>query len=156
MKDCEQIQMSFYESADNGETVLPVSFSEWEERAKQKLAAVPFDGYVNGAAGAGDTMKANSEDAFKQYRIRPRVCRDITKRDLAITLFGNKYPFPFLFAPIGVNSIVHSAAEVPPAKAEASLGIPYILSNVSTIPMEKIAEVMGQCSKMVSALSAKR
>ena len=47
MKDCEQIQMSFYESADNGATVLPVSFTEWEEGAKQKLAAGPF-GYVNG------------------------------------------------------------------------------------------------------------
>ena len=142
MKDCEQIQMEFYEKGDDGETVLPVSYSEWEERAKQKLAAGPFD-YVNGAAGAGDTMKANSE-AFQHYRIRPRVCRDITKRNLEITLFGNKYPVPILFAPIGVNSIVHSAAEVPPAKAAAALGIPYILSNVSTEPMEKIAEVMGQ------------
>jgi lactate 2-monooxygenase len=87
-------------------------------------------------------MKANSE-AFQHYRIRPRVCRDISKRNLEITLFGNKYPVPILLAPIGVNSIVHSAAEVAPAKAAASLGIPYILSN-------------GSISKMVSALSAKR
>jgi lactate 2-monooxygenase len=141
LKNYEQIQMDFYESADSGAKVLPVSFTEWEERAKQKLAAGPF-GYVNGAAGAGDTMKAN-EEAFKQYRIRPRVCRDISNRNLEISLFGNKYPVPFLFAPIGVNSIVHSDAEVSPAKAAASLGIPYTLSNVSTTPMEKIAEVMG-------------
>jgi lactate 2-monooxygenase len=93
LKDCEQIQMGFYESSDSGATVLPVSFNEWEARAKQKLAAGPF-GYVNGAAGAGDTMKAN-EEAFKQYRIRPRVCRDISKRNLEISLFGNKYPVPF-------------------------------------------------------------
>ena len=42
MKHYEQIQMGFYESADSGATVLPVSFSEWEERAKQKLAAGPL------------------------------------------------------------------------------------------------------------------
>ncbi|MBS4194203.1 alpha-hydroxy-acid oxidizing protein [Lederbergia citri] len=133
--------MGYYESADSGATLLPVSFTEWEERAKKKLASGPF-GYIYGAAGAGDTMKAN-EEAFRQYRIRPRVCRDISKRDLEISLFGKKYPVPFLFAPIGVNSIVHSDAEVAPAKAATSLGIPYILSNVSSTPMEKIAEVMG-------------
>ncbi|MBS4177705.1 alpha-hydroxy-acid oxidizing protein [Lederbergia citrea] len=133
--------MGYYESVDSGATLLPVSFTEWEKRAKEKLAAGPF-GYVYGAAGAGDTMKAN-EEAFRQYRIRPRVCQDISKRDLEISLFGKKYPVPFLFAPIGVNSIVHSDAEVAPAKAAASLGIPYTLSNVSTTPMEKIAEVMG-------------
>ncbi|WP_396232409.1 alpha-hydroxy-acid oxidizing protein [Fredinandcohnia sp. QZ13] len=137
--------MGFYESADSGATVLPVSYTEWEERAKEKLAAGPF-GYVNGAAGAGDTMKANV-DAFKQYRIRPRICRDISKRSLDISLFGSKYPVPFLFAPIGVNSIVHADAEVAPAKSAASLGIPYILSNVSTTPMEKVAEAMGDAPR---------
>ncbi len=145
LKDFEQIQMGFYESADSGAMNLPVSYTEWEERAKEKLASGPF-GYVNGAAGAGDTMKANA-DAFKQYRIRPRICRDISKRNLEISLFGGKYPVPFLFAPIGVNSIVHAEAEVPPAKAAATLGIPYILSNVSTTPMEKIAEVMGDAPR---------
>ncbi len=142
MKDCDQIQMEFYESTNKGAATLPVPFSEWEKKAKEKLAAGPF-GYVYGAAGACDTMKVN-EAAFKQYRIRPRVCRNISKRDMEISLFGNKYPVPFLFAPIGVNSIVHSDGEVAPAKAAASLGIPYILSNVSTTPMEKIAEVMGK------------
>ncbi|TCN22687.1 alpha-hydroxy-acid oxidizing protein [Mesobacillus foraminis] len=141
MKDCEQIQMGFYQDPDNRAKMLPVSYTEWEEKAKEILAAGPF-GYVNGAAGAGDTMKAN-EDAFKRYRIRPRICRDTTKRSMEISLFGNKYPVPILFAPIGVNSIVHCEAEVPAAKAAASLGMPYILSNVSTVPMEKIAEVMG-------------
>ena len=28
--------MGFYESEDSGATVLPVSYTEWEERAKEK------------------------------------------------------------------------------------------------------------------------
>lgn len=141
MKDCEKIQMGFYQDPDKRATLLPVSYTEWEEIAKQILAAGPF-GYVNGAAGAGDTMKAN-EEAFKCYRLRPRICRDITKRSMEITLFGKEYPVPILLAPIGVNSIVHPEAEVPTARAASSLGVPYILSNVSTVPLEQIAEVMG-------------
>jgi lactate 2-monooxygenase len=139
--DGEKIQMSFYQSGDDSAKILPVSIEEWEDRAKKVLGAGPFD-YVNGGAGAGDTMQANL-DAFKKYYIRPRICRDITERDLSIYLFGKTIPVPFFLAPIGVNSILHHEAEIAPAKAAAELGVPYILSNVSTKSMEEVAEVMG-------------
>jgi lactate 2-monooxygenase len=139
--DIEKIQMSIYESEDNGARMLPVSFEEWEEQAKHVLAAGPFD-YVFGAAGAGDTLKANL-DAFKKYRIQPRICTDISKHDMKITLLGHSLPAPILLAPIGVNSILHPDAEIAPAKAAAGLGVPYILSNVSTTPLEEVAKVMG-------------
>lgn len=138
----ETIQMKIYESADEAAALLPISIEEWEERARRLLAAGPF-GYVCGGAGGGDTMRANL-DAFKKYRILPRVCRDISRRDLSITLFGKKLKYPFLLAPIGVNSILHSDAELAPAKAAAELEVPYILSNVSTMSLEAVAEAMGE------------
>jgi isopentenyl diphosphate isomerase/L-lactate dehydrogenase-like FMN-dependent dehydrogenase len=133
--------MNIYESGDEGARLFPVSFEEWEDRARKKLAAGPF-GYVYGAAGAGETMNSNV-DAFKKYRLRPRMCCDVSQRDLSIRLFGAKLPVPFLLAPIGVNSILHPEAELIPARAAAKLGVPYILSNVSTEPMEKVAEAMN-------------
>lgn len=105
------------------------------------LAAGPF-GYVYGEAGAGDTHRGNIE-AFQHYLIRPRVCCDITKRDLSVSIFGTRFPVPFLLAPIGVNTILHPDGELGPARAAAKLGVPYILSNVSSVPMEKVAEAMG-------------
>ncbi|TCZ77087.1 alpha-hydroxy-acid oxidizing protein [Paenibacillus albiflavus] len=138
----DEIQMKRYQSGDEAAIQLPVSYDDWRERAKQILAAGPF-GYVHGAAGAGDTKRSNV-DAFQKYRIRPRVCCDISKCDISIQLFGQKQPVPFLLAPIGVNTILHSEGEVGPAKAAAKLGVPYILSNVSSIPLEKIAETMGE------------
>jgi lactate 2-monooxygenase len=138
----EEIQMNIYESGDERARLLPVSIEEWEDKAKGVLAAGPF-GYVFGGAGSGETMRSNIE-AFKKYRIRPRVCCDISNHDLSITLFGHHLSTPLLMAPIGVNSILHPDAELAPAKAAIKLGIPYILSNVSTIPMEKVAETMGE------------
>lgn len=141
----EEIQMKIYESGDNRAKLLPVSIEEWEERAQKMLAAGPFD-YVYGAAGAGDTLKANL-DAFQKYQLRPRVCCDLSKRDLTVSLFGFTYPVPFLLAPIGVNSILHPDAELAPSKAAAKLHVPYILSNVSTTPLEKVAEAMGDAHR---------
>ncbi len=137
----EDLQMNIYQSGDEAAKLLPVSFDQWENQAKKVLAAAPF-GYVHGAAGAGDTKRGNVE-AFQKYKIRPRVCCDITERDLSISLFGNKIPFPILLAPIGVNTILHPDGELAPAKASAKLGIPYVLSNVSSVPLEKVAEAMG-------------
>jgi len=137
----EDMQMKRYQSGDDAAKQLPVSYNEWRERAKQMLAAAPF-GYVHGAAGAGDTKRSNV-DAFQRYRIRPRVCCDISKTDLSISLFGKTLPAPILLAPIGVNTILHPEGERAPAKAAAELGLPYILSNVSSVPLESIAETMG-------------
>ncbi|GIO70191.1 alpha-hydroxy-acid oxidizing protein [Paenibacillus sp. FSL M7-1455] len=137
----ETIQMDIYQCGDEAAKLLPVSFDEWENRAKEVLAAAPF-GYVYGAAGAGDTHRGNV-DAFQKYRIRPRVCSDISKRDLSVSIFGDRFPVPFLLAPIGVNTILHPDGELAPAKAAAKLGVPYILSNVSSVSMEEVAEAMG-------------
>jgi lactate 2-monooxygenase len=138
----ENIQMSIYESGDEAAKLLPVSFDEWEERARNKLAASSF-GYVYGAAGAGDTHRSNV-DAFQKYRIRPRICCDISNRDLSVRILGKQFPVPFLLAPIGVNTILHPAGELAPAKAAAKLGVPYILSNVSSISLETVAEAVGE------------
>lgn len=141
----ETIQMDIYQCGDEAAKLLPISFDEWENRAKQVLAAAPF-GYVYGAAGAGDTHRGNV-DAFQKYRLRPRVCSDISKRDLSVSIFGDRFPVPFLLAPIGVNTILHPDGELAPAKAAAKLGVPYILSNVSSVSMEEVAEAMGDAVK---------
>ncbi|WP_274361372.1 alpha-hydroxy-acid oxidizing protein [Paenibacillus thermotolerans] len=134
-----KIQMNYYEAETNINAFLSVE--DWEEEARRKLGAGPF-GYVHGGAGAGHTMRANLE-AFYSYRIVPRICSDISHRDLSVELLGMKVGSPFLLAPIGVNSILHPDAELAPAKAAAKFGIPYILSNVSSKSMEEVAEAAG-------------
>jgi isopentenyl diphosphate isomerase/L-lactate dehydrogenase-like FMN-dependent dehydrogenase len=133
--------MSYYQQSDMQAAGLPITPDQWEQKAKQILAAGPY-GYVAGGAGSGETMKANL-DAFRQYRLRPRVCADISKRDMSVLLFGSTLPAPIMLAPIGVNSILHPDAELAVAKAAAEAGIPYILSNVSSKSLEDVAEVMG-------------
>lgn len=145
MSNHEDIQMKIYHSGDDAARLLPVSYTEWENRAEKILAAGPF-GYVHGGAGAGDTMKAN-EAAFKKWVIRPRVCRDITKRDISTTLFGNKLSVPILLAPIGVNTILHPEGELAAARAAAKEGVTYILSNVSSFSMEEVAKEMGEAPR---------
>ncbi len=120
---------------------FPIAIEEIEARAKGSLKRSAYE-YVAGGAGAERTMAANLK-AFDTWRIVPRMLREIGSRDLSVTLFGRKIPFPFLLAPIGVQGIVHKEGEVAVARACASLGIPMILSTASSKSMEEVAHALN-------------
>src|SRR5690625_7570665 len=71
----------------------------------------------------------------------------IDERDLTVDLFGKTYPYPLFQAPIGVQSIIHPEGEVGAALASAEVGVPFIASSASSVPMEKIADEMGDAEK---------
>lgn len=120
---------------------LPISYDELERRARETLDPAPY-GYVAGGASSEDTMRANLE-AFRRWRIVPRMLRDIDKRDLATEVLGTDLPAPVMLAPIGVQSIVHADGELAVARAAASLGVPMIASTASSYSLEQIAEANG-------------
>src|SRR5262249_1530056 len=47
---------------------------------------------------------------------------------------------PLLTAPIGVLSLVHPEADLAVARAAAAAGVPMIISNQASYPMEQIAD----------------
>jgi lactate 2-monooxygenase len=93
--------------------------------------------YVNGSSGTESTAEANVE-SFEQWRIVPRVLRDVSERELGVTLFGHHYPTPLLASPVGVLELVDPDADLGIARAASSFGIPSILSNQASIPMERV------------------
>lgn len=121
---------------------LPVSFAEWMNRAREVMEKSAFD-YVAGGAGREETILANRE-SFAHWRIQPRMLHNVSERNLGVSLFGHSFPSPFLLAPISIQGIVHPDAERASAGAAASLGVPFVLSNVSSLSMENVAAVMGK------------
>jgi lactate 2-monooxygenase len=112
-----------------------------EEAAREKLEPAPF-GYVAGGAGSGATVRANRA-AFDRWSLVPRMLAEASERDLSTTVLGTAMPAPVLLAPVGVQSIVHPDGELATARAAAALGVPMVLSTVSSYSMEEVAEVGG-------------
>ncbi|HEY0241725.1 MAG TPA: alpha-hydroxy-acid oxidizing protein [Gemmatimonadaceae bacterium] len=142
----QQVQLEVYGSAVQGKRIdLPFSFEEWEARARTALPETAF-WYIAGAAGGGDTMRANRA-AFERVKLRQRVLNDVSARDISTEIFGRKIPAPFLLAPIGVQGIMHAEGERIPARAAAAAGVPFVLSTVSSISIEEIAGIMGDATR---------
>jgi isopentenyl diphosphate isomerase/L-lactate dehydrogenase-like FMN-dependent dehydrogenase len=120
---------------------LPLNAEELELKARGVLPPEAFT-YVAGGAGHEDTVRANRE-AYRRWRIVPRFLRDVSKRDLGVTVLGKRLAVPLMIAPVGVQSMLHADAELAVAKAARALDVPLILSTVSAKPMEAVAQAMG-------------
>jgi lactate 2-monooxygenase len=141
-----QRQMEIYlEGLAGHRPAQPLAPEELEQQARAVLPPEAYT-YVAGGAGTEDTVRAN-RDAFRRWRIVPRFLRDVSRRDLSIDLLGQRLPAPVLLAPIGVQAMLHPEAELAVARAARSLGVPQILSSVSSTPLEKVAETLGDSTR---------
>jgi isopentenyl diphosphate isomerase/L-lactate dehydrogenase-like FMN-dependent dehydrogenase len=128
----------YAQALGGGKPSVPVPLELLEQKAKEILTPRAYD-YVAGGAGGEDTMRANRE-AFYRWRIVPRMLRDVLKRDLTVALLGRRLPAPILLGPVGVQEIVHADADEASARAAASLGLPFVLSTMSSRTIEEIAQ----------------
>ncbi len=131
----------YFKGAAGGTPVVPFDYHKLEAEAKEKMSA-KAGGYIIGGAGSDDTIRENV-DAFQKYRIHPRMLRDVSVRDTSTSLFGQTIPSPILTCPIGVLEMIDDEADKAVGRATAALGIPMIMSNQASYPMEEITADMG-------------
>jgi lactate 2-monooxygenase len=135
-------QMEVYQRGMQGQRPAQAVSLEALEAEAQRVMTPEAYGYVAGGAGSEDTMRENLE-AFRRRRIVPRMLRDVRERDLSVEVLGQKFPAPLLLAPVGVQSIIHKEAELGTARAAQRLGLPVVLSTVSSTRLEDVAAVGG-------------
>lgn len=121
----------------NADKPFPICFDDLEEAVRDKIPFGPY-GYIRSGAGGEESLR-NNRNAFKKYSIIPRFLNDVSTIDTSIELFGKTHPTPFLFAPVGVNGMVHDDAEIAVVKAAEQLQMPYIQSTVTTFSLEEVA-----------------
>lgn len=138
-----QYQLQIYlAGTQNIKPQIPVSYEELEQKAAEVLSAEAF-AYVAGSAGSGITT-INNTSAFYQWQIVPRMLGDVSQRNISTEIFDMRLSSPVLLAPIGVLSIIHPEAELAVARAANKLNIPFILSTVSSKPMEEVAALQSE------------
>lgn len=125
---------------------VPVDAGGLEDAARRRLSAEAF-AYLAGGAGAERTVRANAR-AFERWQVWPRPLRDVSARDLSVEFLGRRRPTPLLLAPLGVMELAHDDADLAVARAAASLGVPYTLSNQASFPMETVADAAPHGSRL--------
>jgi L-lactate dehydrogenase (cytochrome) len=118
------------------------SASDYRAAARRRLPRFLFD-YIDGGAGAEETLRANVED-LARVRLRQRVLKGAAEVDLSTEWFGQASALPLLLAPVGLTGMFARRGEVQMACAAARLGVPSILSTVSVCSLEEVAAQSSQ------------
>jgi len=116
----------------------PVNLAGYERLAQRVLPKPIFD---HAAGGAEDeiTLRDNTA-AFERLRLVPHILRDVTARDHAVTILGQRASFPVILAPIACLRRFHRDGELAAARAAGGAGIPCMLSTGSCLSLEEVAE----------------
>jgi isopentenyl diphosphate isomerase/L-lactate dehydrogenase-like FMN-dependent dehydrogenase len=120
---------------------VPADATKLEAAAKRHMPRAAF-AYIATGAGTEGTLRENRA-AFDRWKIVPRVLRDVSVRDTSVELFGRRLPSPFLLAPVGVLEMVDREADLAVARAAREHGVPMILSNQASRPMESVTRELG-------------
>lgn len=114
------------------------SIADYHQLAQQKLPADIWR-YLSDGAGAGRSMQANAT-ALHDTPLIPRPLADVSGGHTRIKLFGQDYAHPLLLAPIAYQRLFHPDGELAAAMAAEAQGAPFIVSSLSSLTLEHIAQ----------------
>ncbi|MBL4834863.1 MAG: alpha-hydroxy-acid oxidizing protein [Pseudomonas sp.] len=118
------------------ETMLAAA--DYEVRAVDHITS-PTLAWLAGGSGTEQTLRSN-RTAFESLRIQPRLLNDFSQASTRIELCGVDFPHPFLLAPLGHQGLLHPEAELATARAANATDTGLILSTLSSVNLEALAE----------------
>ncbi|WP_112243043.1 alpha-hydroxy acid oxidase [Kribbella monticola] len=113
------------------------SLDDYEAMASLLLSAGVRD-FVAGGSGSETTLRRN-RSALDAVTVTPRVLTGVSSPDPSTRLLGAPAAMPVAVAPMAYQQLVHPDGELALARAAAEAGIPYVISTLSSRPLEKIA-----------------
>lgn len=114
----------------------PINVDDFEELARAKLSPTAWAYYSSGAHDEV-TLHAN-RSAFKRLALHYRVLVDVSRRDLATTVLGDRIAFPVIVAPTAFHGLAHPERELATARAAAKAGTIFTLSTLATATIDEV------------------
>jgi 4-hydroxymandelate oxidase len=111
--------------------------SDYEAHARGRLSPAAW-AYLTGAAADGLTMRRNW-DAYDAIELNGRVLSSFDGGGTGIDLFGARFAFPVLLAPVAHHGLACPDAEIATAVGAAAAGSGLVVSTESDRTVEEIA-----------------
>ncbi|WP_395541683.1 L-lactate dehydrogenase [Neotabrizicola sp. sgz301269] len=109
------------------------------KRLHQKRTPKMFWDYCESGSYTEQTFRENTSD-FAKIRLRQRVARDLSDRDVSGQMLSQKVTIPVALAPVGSTGMQHPDGEIHAARAAAKFGVPFTLSTMSICSIEDVSE----------------
>ncbi len=108
-------------------------------RARKKIPRFAFE-YLDGGCNEDVNLDRNTRE-LREVQLIPTYLTPHSQSSMKTELFGHTYDAPFGIAPIGLQGLMWPKAPEILAKAAADHNIPFILSTVTTMSIERASEL---------------
>jgi 4-hydroxymandelate oxidase len=112
------------------------------EAMAQKIVPPAHWGYLMSGVDGDATLRAN-RDGFARYQLRTRRFVDVSRIDMGVDLFGEKFNSPIVLSPLSSQGAFHPDGEVASARAAKARGHLQMLSTQSTMGIEDVIKARG-------------
>lgn len=113
------------------------SAADYEPLARERVTEAVWAWLAGGAADE-ITLQENSA-AFRRLKLRTGLLRDLPGGNTRLELFGQRFDFPILLAPVAYQALVHPEGELAAALAAAATGTGMVVSTQASASLEDIA-----------------
>ena len=107
--------------------------------AQGRIPKFAFE-YLDGGCNEDVNLKKNTDD-IRKIELVPQYLSRYHTPDLSKEIFGVKFNAPFGISPIGLQGLIWPGAPEILAKTAKKYNIPFILSTVTTMSIERAAEL---------------
>jgi 4-hydroxymandelate oxidase len=114
----------------------PLNLRDLEALARARMPQMSWDYYASGADD--ESCLRRNVEAFEKIALHYRVLVDVSKRDLATTVLGQRVSMPILVAPTAFHRLAHKDGELASVRGAGDAGTAFILSTLSNTAVEQV------------------
>lgn len=115
------------------------SIDDLRNRAKQRIPKFAFE-YLDGGCNEDVNLDKNTKE-IRDVELIPQYLTKHHQSDMKTELFGHVYDAPFGISPVGLQGLMWPKAPEILAKAAHKHNVPFILSTVTTMDIERASEL---------------
>ena len=124
--------------ANSFDTAYP-SVDDLRTKAKSRVPAFAFE-YLDGGCNEDVSIKRNTSE-IRDVQLQPRYLNNYGQSSTKTKVLGMEFDAPFGIAPVGLQGLMWPNSPAILAKAAHKHNIPFILSTVTTMDIEKASEL---------------
>lgn len=115
------------------------SMDDLRKRAQERIPKFAFE-YLDGGCNEDVSIVRNTAD-IREVQLQPRYLRNHGTSSIKTKILGMEYDAPFGIAPVGLQGLMWPNSPEILAKAAFNHNIPFILSTVTTMDIERASEL---------------
>lgn len=115
------------------------SIDDLRQKAKKRVPSFAFE-YLDGGCNDDISIVRNTSD-IRQIKLQPRYLQNYGSSSIKTKIMGMEFDAPFGIAPVGLQGLMWPNSAEILAKAAHKHNVPFILSTVTTMAIERASEL---------------